>query len=309
MQFLRRLSLVDLALIVALIVVGALAITNQRGTTTGGSGLALSNQNIAAFQAAVEDLFNALATGQPSDTAFAGVTAAVANAGDTALAPAVTALGTSFAMRDDAGIAAALRTINGLIDTSPFAETFLTAYAGGTLNNALDAGTATPSTGREWVHLVWVETAANDAFVGWQIALGEATWTVEPGNAAVNLAFNVPAEGYTGTLRLAPAGPGALLEASATFSIALAESIVALGEPVSTEDGIMILDLGEAVQARPGQPWQGETRLGEPAGLLDDIRRAEAIAWTATIPGGRTFVMRIKLGETGRSAIVSVFPN
>lgn len=308
MQFLRRLSLVDFALIVALFVVGALAITNQRGATTGG-GVSLSNQNIAAFRTAAEDLFNALATGQPTDTAFAGVATAVADAGDTALAPAVTALGTSYAMRDDAGIAAALRTINGLIDTSPFAETFLNAYAGGTLSYALDAGAATPSTGREWVHLVWVETAANDAFVGWQISTGEATWTVESGNAAVNLAFAVPAEGYTGTLRLAPAGPGALVDASATFSIALAESIVALGEPVDTEDGIMILDLGEAVQARPGQPWIGETRLGEPAGLLRDIGRAEAIAWTATIPGGRTFVMRIRIGQTGRAAIASVFPN
>lgn len=311
MQFLRRLSLIDFALFLALIAAGALAIANQRGATgttaAGESGFSLTNENISAFQTALEDLFNALATGAPADTHFAAVTAAIANAGDAPLASAVADLAAAHAMQNGTGTATALRTINGLMETSPFATTFLTAYAGGTLNYALDAGPTVPSTGQEWVHLVWVETA-NDAFVGWQVATGQATWTVEPGNAAVSLAFTVPAEGYTGTLRLLPAGPGALVEATATFSVALAESIIALGEPVLAEEGILILDLGEAAEARPGQPWTGETRLGEPPGLLDDIRRAEAIAWTATVPDGRTFVMRIRLGDTGRAAIAAVFP-
>lgn len=311
MQFLRRLSLIDFALFLALIVTGALAIANQRGATgnasTSGTGFSLSNENIAAFETALEDLFNTLATGGAAAAPFAAVGTSVANAGDTAFATAVADLAAAHATQDGTATAAALRTINGLMETSPFATTFLTAYARGTLNFALDAGPPTPSTGREWVHLVWVDTA-NDAFVGWQVATGEAVWTVEPGNTAVSLAFTVPGQGYTGTLRLLPAGPGALIEASATFSIALAESIVALGEPVLAEEGILILDLGEAAEARPGQPWTGETRLGEPPGLLDDIRRAEAIAWTATIPDGRTFVMRIKLGETGRAAVASVFP-
>ncbi len=307
MQFLRRLSLVDFALIAALVVVGVLAVMNQRDTVAPGTGgLALSSENIAAFQTAIDDLYTALATGQAADGAFAAVATAVETAGDTTLAPAVTDLGTAYAMADEARIADALRTINGLLGTSPFAEYVLSAYAGGTLNNAFDVGTTTPATGREWVHLIWVETAGDDAFVGWDIATGEATWTVEPGNTAVNLTFTVPAEGYTGTLRLAPAGPAALVEVVATFSAPLSESIVALGEPVEGQD--LIIDLGEAANARPGQPWSGETRLGEPPRLLDDLRRAEAIAWTATVPDGRTFVMRIMLGATGRAAIASVFP-
>lgn len=308
MQFLRRLSLVDFALIAALLVVGALAIMNQRDANSASGGLALSPQNIAAFQSAVEDMFTAVATGQPADSAFAAIATTLDNAGDTAMASAVTALGTSYAMRDDTGIAAAQRTIRGLIGTSRFALTVLSAYADGTLNYALRSGPGTASTGREWVQLIWVEITTNGVFIGWELATGEATWTVEPGNAAVNLTFTVPATGYTGTLRLAPAGPGALVTASATFSAALARSVIALGDPVLSEDGILILDLGEGAEARPGQPWSGETRLGEPPGLLDAIRRAEAIAWEASVPDGRTFVMRIMIGETGRAAIASVFP-
>jgi len=305
MQFLRRLSLVDFALIAALVVFGFLAVMNQRDATPGSGRLALSGENIAAFQIAMDRLYEALATGQPADGPFAAVAAVVGTAGDNVLATSVSALGTAHAMSDDTGIAAALRTINGLLGTSPFAEYVLSAYAGGTLNHALDAGNTTPATGREWVHLVWVETG-NEPFVGWQIATGEATWTVEPGNAAVNLTFTIPAQGYTGTLRLAPAGPAALVEVMGTFSAPLAESIVALGEPASGQD--LIVDLGEAAGARPGQPWSGETRLGEPPRLLDDLRRAEAIAWTATVPDGRTFVMRIMMGTTGRAAIASAFP-
>jgi uncharacterized membrane protein len=311
MQFLRRLSLLDYALFLAIIVAGALAVMNQRsatGTSSGTSGFALSNQNIEAFRSAVQALFSALATGDPADTQFTAVTAAVTSARDPALAAAITELGAAHATGNDAGIAASLRTIKGLIETSPFAESFLSAYASGTLNHALNSGTATPSAGHEWVHLVWVETAATDAFVDWQMATGEATWTVEPDNSAVSVTFTVPGEGYSGTVRLAPAGPGALVAATATFSAALAESIVALGDPVPANQGILILDLGEATDARPGQPWTGETRLGEPPSLLDDIRRAEAIAWTASIPNGRTFVMRIKMGDTGRAAIAAVFP-
>ncbi|MGV8839639.1 MAG: hypothetical protein ACWA6X_04980 [Bauldia sp.] len=308
MQLLRRLSLVDFALILALIVVGALAVANQRGTTGApAGGIALTGQNIAAFEDALNALVTALATGQPADTPFAALSAAVGQAGDAALAPAVTDLGAAHAMRNDLGVAAALRTIDGLRGTSPFAEYVLDAYAAGTLNYALDAGPATPSTGREWVHLVWV-SAGDQPFLGWQIATGEASWTVEPGNAAVALTFSIPGEGYSGTLRLAPAGPGALVEASATFNTALAESVLRLGAPVDPNDGILILDLGEALAARPGGPWAGETRLGEPPGLLADIRRAEEIAWTAALPDGRTFVMRLKLGETGRAAVAAVFP-
>jgi len=306
MQFLRRLSLVDFALIAALVVVGVLAVMNQRDTTPGPGGVALSSENVAAFQTAIDDLYTALATGQPADGAFAAVATAVETAGDTTLGRTVTDLGTAHAMADEARIADALRTINGLLGTSPFAEYVLSAYAGGTLNHALDTGTTTPATGREWVHLIWVETAGDDAFVGWEIATGEATWTVEPGNIAVNLTFTVPGQGYTGTLRLAPAGPAALIEVAGTFNAPLSESIVALGEPVAGQD--LIIDLGEAANARPGQPWSGETRLGEPPRLLDDLRRAEAIAWTATVPDGRTFVMRIMMGATGRAAIASVFP-
>jgi len=306
MQFLRRLSLVDFALIAALVVVGVLAVMNQRDPTPGTGGVALTSENIAAFQTAVDDLYAALATGQPADGAFAALATAVETAGDTALAPVVADLGTAYAMADEARIADALRTINGLLGTSPFAEYVLSAYAGGTLNNAFNVGTTTPATGREWVHLIWVQAAGDDTFVGWDIATGEATWTVEPGNTAVNLTFTVPEQGYTGTVRLAPAGPAAFVEVVATFSAALLESIVALGEPVDGQD--LIIDLGEATNARPGQPWSGETRLGEPPRLLDDLRRAEAIEWTATVPDGRTFVMRIMMGATGRAAIASVFP-
>ncbi|MCW5714379.1 MAG: hypothetical protein KIT43_07710 [Bauldia sp.] len=309
MQFLRRLSLVDFALIVALVVVGALAISNQRGATTaGGGGLALSNENISAFQDGLVDLFTALATGQPAEAGFEAVATAVGNARDTALAPEVAELAAAHAMRNDPAIAASLARISRLTQTSPFAELFLNAYASGTLNYALQSGGATPATGREWVHLVWIETAPSGALLAWQLAPGEATWSVEPGNAAVTLAFAVPGEGHTGTLRLAPASPGAIVEALATFSAALTESMVALGEPVPLDDGILILDRGEATGARPGQPWIGETRLGEPPGLLDDIRRAEAVVWTATLADGRTFLMRIRMGETGRAAVASVFP-
>ncbi|MCC6735846.1 MAG: hypothetical protein IT534_06925 [Bauldia sp.] len=311
MQLLRRLSLVDFALILALVVVGALAVLNQRertGAGTAGGDYVLTNQNIAAFEAAVDGLITALATGRAADAAFGAVSTTVATAGDTALAPVVTALGNAHAMRNELGITSALRSLDGLLDTSPFAEYVLDAYAVGTLNYAFDAGPATPATGAEWVHLVWVTSVGDEPFLGWQIATGTATWTIEPGNSAVRLAFSVPGEGYSGTLLLAPASPGALMEASATLSVPLAESMVQLGAEGAAGEGILILDLGQAIAARPGQPWSGETRLGEPPGLVDDLRRSEEVVWRAVLTDGREFVMRIKMGETGRSAVATVFP-
>jgi hypothetical protein len=291
-HILRRLTLVDLALIAALIVTGILWL-NARSSVPSEDAI-IANLDIAAWQQATADAADATAAGN-----LPGVQSALARAadiaeaaGDTGAATGIRSFSASLTGIDIGAVEQALIAL----DPFPNRRLFRLAYLA--MWEPLfypSMPTSPPEPEREWAHMNVLEPGASVAQY-WGTAHWYLPESVDDSAGEADVVF--PELGLTGKLMFAVDGDtiqmtlvftgpfdGEEATGAAGFWTALGnEETLLIGEPLLVGDGVAIMVLSP--RARDEN--------------VELLQTAEEIGLGIDFAGDRHFVLRIEIGESGR---------
>ena len=296
MQLLRRLTLVDLALVAALIVTGILWASSRSDSPPDPSAI-IANLDMTAWNQAT-----ALATGQTAAGNLRGVQSALDSAANIAEAAgdriAASGIRSFAATMTGINVGAVQQALAGLVpfpDSPLFADVYLAIWTP-LFYPAMPV--APPEPGAEWVHLN-VVTPRPPVDQHW----GTANWYLPEGvtDSAGEADLTIPDLGLNGKLMFAIGGDDLQMTLVFTgplddetiigavgFWIASGdEEALLVGEPLLVGDGVVIMALLPAARDRNNQLLQ----------TADEIRLA------IDFSGDRRYVFRIEVGDTGRALL------
>jgi len=291
-QFLRRLTLIDLALVAALIVTGILWL-NARNSVPDDNAI-IANLDAAAWQQATADAADATAAGNlPGvQSALARAAELAETAGDAAAAGGIRSLSATLTGIDIGAVERALAALDPFPDRPLFRAVYLAIWDP-LFYPPMPA--APPQPEREWAHINVLDPGAEVAqYWGstyWFLpeslddTAGEADIAFPELGLTGKLMFAVDGENIQMTLVFTGPFDGEQATNAAGFWIAIGnEETLLIGEPLLVGDGVAIMILSP--RARDEN--------------IELLQTAEEIGLGIDFAGDRHFVLRIEVGETGQ---------
>jgi hypothetical protein len=289
-QLLRRLTLVDLGLIAALLLTAILWVNSHAGPATNDTAILGSPAWLDVKQRladAVDD--RNLGNVQSALASAADVAGA---AGDRTTANLIRQLSAALVAVDINSLEQALPPIDPVAN-APFADIFFTIWTP-LFYPPFPIGSA--ALGAEWAHINVITPnlpiAQYWGSTNWQLpdgipeSAGEADIDIPELGLRAKLMFAVSGDELLMTLMfLAPPDDTAIVDSVGVWIISGGERTIITGEPVMADAGLAQLSLS---------PQTSRTDI-------DLLQAADELGIVANFAGNRSYVLRIELGDTGQA--------